>query len=238
MLKLKNILCILLVFLMTSCSKTSNPQDPMESMNRAIFRFNLALNDYILVPVSKFYDGLVPNVVQDRVTDELYTLRLPLSGVSYLLSGDLRNTAKSAVSFVVNMVLGFFGMCNVSRKIGIAPATTNMDGTLKSYGAKSGHYVVLPLVGPSSPRDVASRLLSFCVNPLYVLVGSVGFRNGVFIAENGVDVINSKVKSLPMEQEVRRESEDIYVTLRSMYLQKANSGLGEKEEFYIDEEDL
>lgn len=235
----KKFSCIFsLLLILTGCSSNNNQDDPMEPTNRLIFRFNLLLNDSLLVPLAKMYGYAVPVLVQERVSDVLYTMRLPFTTVCYALENDKPSLAKSVLSFLLNVVFGFFGTVNVSAKLGIAPKLIDVDAVLKSYKAKPGQYIMLPVIGPSTTRGIFARMLSFVLDPLYIFVGSVSTRNNIYASEYVGGTLTSKLETLPVEEDLRRTSDDLYVTLRSIYMQHANGDTNEKEDYYIDESDL
>lgn len=234
---MQKILAIIFFLLLNSCSNV-NPDDPGEPFNRSIYKFNIVLNDKILTPTAKIYETVVPSFLRARISDEIYNISSPYYAVCYFLSFDIPNFIKSISSFVINTLFGFLGTFNIAKKIGIAPERTSFDSTLKSWGAKSGKYIMLPILGPSSPRNIAGKIVELIINPFYLFINPPSTRNILRISVDVIDLLDYKLLIYDLETQLRKDSNDFYVTLRSVYMQQANSGLNKKEGFYIEEDDL
>lgn len=236
--RIRFVLILLVVFCLCGCVSRDNPQDPFEPMNRAIFRLNMFLNDVLLVPAATVYRDAVPQFWKNRVSDGLATLRMPLSGIFYFLRNDRENTARSFVSFITNATFGFFGLFNVAQKIGIAPKRSiDGDDLIKSYGGRPGPYVMLPILGPTTLRGAMGKIMAF-LDPCYISVNDVRFRNQLWIGEYALGAVSSKAEIMDLEKDMRKNSPDFYVTVRSVYMQKANEGQEPEEQIELDEGDL
>lgn len=234
---IQKILIIIFCLFLNACSNV-NPDDPGEPFNRSIYKFNIVLNDNVLTPTAKIYETVVPSFFRDRISDEIYNISSPYYAICYFFSFDIPNFVKSITSFVINTIFGFLGTFNVAKKIGIAPEKTNFDNTLRSWGAKSGKYIMLPILGPSSPRNIAGKVIEFIINPFYLFINPPSTRNAIRISVDVIDLLDYKIIIYDLEKQLRKDSNDFYVTLRSIYMQQANNGLNKKEGFYIEEDDL
>ena len=83
--------------------------DPIEPINRAIFRFNNIADKIVLEPAAKTYRTL-PSPIQSGIGNFLSNLRAPLVIVNQLLQGQGGNAAETTGRFLVNSTAGFFGL--------------------------------------------------------------------------------------------------------------------------------
>ena len=132
-------------------SHTSN--DPMERLNRSVYKFNNAADKAILRPVANGYRSVVPTPARNGVRNFFNNLNEPLFAVNNLLQGKVDRSLSSVFRFVVNSSIGVFGLFDVSSKMDVNAAPEDLGQTLAVWGVKSGPYIMLPLLGPSNIRD-------------------------------------------------------------------------------------
>ncbi len=140
--------------------------DPLEPVNRAIFKFNNVADKVILEPVAKGYKKL-PSPVQTGISNFLGNLKMPLVFVNQLLQGQGKNAAESTGRFLVNSTAGVFGLIDVADKIGLEEKEEDFGQTLATWGVGDGFYIVLPLFGPSNLRDMLSLYPDMQMDPIY-----------------------------------------------------------------------
>ncbi|MEM6944589.1 MAG: VacJ family lipoprotein, partial [Pseudomonadota bacterium] len=147
-------------------------QDPYESTNRAIHDFNVTLDDNFLRPVAKGYDVVAFGPLKSMIGNGLQHLELPVDFVNYLLQGEGRLAGRTLSRFVLNTTLGAGGLLDPATEMGVAREETDFGVTLGKWGVGSGPYLVLPLVGPSSPRDAAGFVVDRAFSPgTYTVLG-------------------------------------------------------------------
>jgi phospholipid-binding lipoprotein MlaA len=91
--------------------------------------------------------------------------------------------------------------------------------TLGVWGIGPGPYLVLPLLGPSDPRDLLGKAADSEADPVGIGVQHTGVATAVDLSREGVDVINSQSQRIDDFAELRRSSLDFYAAVRSLYQQ-------------------
>ncbi|KIH81797.1 MlaA family lipoprotein [Pseudomonas batumici] len=147
------------------CAQVDYPVfDPAQRVNRGIFAFNKAVDDYALAPVARGYRHL-PNVFQQGVHNFTTNFAEPKVFVNDLLQGNLKRSANTLGRFTVNTTLGLVGLIDVSDPMGIPRHTADFGQTFGVWGIGNGPIVELPLLGTGNARDAAGRVLGLAFNP-------------------------------------------------------------------------
>ena len=123
-----------------------------EDTSRAIFKFNMALDEIILEPLAKGYNKL-PAPIKKGTSNFTSNISILLSIPNNILQGNFNQLGHSIGSFALNTTVGVFGLLNPAEKIGLKPLKEDVGQTLGSYGMGSGCYFVLPVLGPTTVRD-------------------------------------------------------------------------------------
>lgn len=157
------------VLLLAACSNAIDEQgytrDPLEPVNRVIFTFNDALDTTLLKPISNVYDFVTPKVVQRRVNNFFGNLDDVGSFANSLLQLEFRQSMQILARVINNTVFGLGGIFDVATPMGNPKIQADFGSTLEHYGVKSGPYLVLPLLGPSTVRDGAGRIVGTAFYP-------------------------------------------------------------------------
>jgi phospholipid-binding lipoprotein MlaA len=187
-----------------------NPQDPWEAANRKVFAFNDKLDRKVVKPVARGYETVVPQPVREVVTNFFGNLGDAWSAVNWLLQGELQRSVGQGARFAWNTTLGLAGLFDVGTSFGLERRSQDFGQTLSAWGVGMGPYVVLPLLGPSSVRDVAAL-------PANRLVGSNLFINdtGGQVAAAALEVVNLRAEKI-----VDGIALDKYTFFRDAYLQR------------------
>jgi phospholipid-binding lipoprotein MlaA len=140
--------------------------DPLEGLNRATFAFNDKLYRVVLKPVAR---GLrvLPEPVRTSGSNFFDNLGAPVSSVSALLQGDVRNCATELGRFLLNSTAGLAGLFDVATEVGLLQDEEDIGQTLGRYGVGHGFYLVLPFFGSSSLRDAIGTAGTGAINPVY-----------------------------------------------------------------------
>ncbi len=189
--------------------------DPLESMNRAIFSFNQFANGLLFKPLAMLYRDLVPPEVQDAVGGILETLHTPVTLAGDILQGEPERAAETLGRFLINGTVGLAGIFDVASSMGFEGHSEDFGQTLAVWGSGEGMYLMLPLLGPSSVRDGIGLGVDTLFDPLtyYASFEQQAARTGA----RGIDELAGVVDSL---DEIERTSLDFYATLRSLYRQQ------------------
>ncbi|TFG92226.1 MAG: VacJ family lipoprotein [Myxococcales bacterium] len=133
------------------------PSDPLEPMNRKIFAFNDFLSRNALEPLGRGWAWLVPEVIRDSIGRAYANLRTPVVMVNDLLQGKPRAAGVDLARFVMNSSVGLGGLMDPALACGLEPNHEDFGQTFGVWGIPPGPYLVIPILGPSSPRDAAGR---------------------------------------------------------------------------------
>ncbi len=205
--------------------------DPLEPMNRVIFRFNELFRGFILGPATEIYTIFIPPPMRTAIGNILDNLRTPIVLANDVLQGRPQKAWETTQRFVINSTLGIGGIVDRAAEMGIEGHDEDFGQTMGVWGVGEGFYLVLPLFGPSNPRDaVGKHLVDGYFDPLDTWLDNTD-RDGFVWARTsvgGVDTYSGVVDEL---EQIRKTSIDYYAALRSMYRQnraaEIRNGAGE-----------
>ena len=197
--------------------------DPLEPVNRAIFRFNEVVQDALLGPVAHAYNDHVPANVRLGVGNFLTNLSSPVTFVNNVLQGDIKSALHVFVRFLVNSTVGMGGIADVVSEVDGKLRKEDFGQTMGVWGMGEGFYLVLPVFGPSNPRDAVGKfLVDPYFNPFGLWVSNTDQTNVEYseMALGGVDEYSSVIDEL---EQIQKTSVDYYAAIRSLYRQKRKS---------------
>jgi phospholipid-binding lipoprotein MlaA len=198
--------------------------DPEEGFNRAMLDANIGLDRYALRPAAQAYDAVTPATIKLLIGNGFNHLELPSDFINYVLQGEPKLALHVLGRFTLNTVFGAAGLLDPATEFGLPEIDTDFGITLGKHGVPEGNYWVVPLIGPTTSRDITSLPFDILVSP----TRWVGFLEPAssFEASAGlfaVNTIDKRDRNKAVIDELLYESEDPYVTLRSVYLQRRRS---------------
>ncbi len=197
--------------------------DPLELFNRFAFSFNLALDTFIFKPGAATYRFLLPVEVRDSVRNALRNLSTPVVLANDLLQGELDRAETTLVRFFVNSTVGLLGLFDVAADWGYPYHDEDFGQTLAVHGVGEGFYLVLPVLGPSNPRDGIGRLVDTFLDPL-TYVAQANDAEEYLFARTVVSGIDFRARNIETLDDLKRDSIDFYARIRSLYRQsRANA---------------
>src|SRR5271167_209680 len=223
---------VLLALILSGCATTpQNPQqaavvgedfnDPFEDTNRKIFDFNQVVDRHVLAPVAKAYRATLPQPVRDSLRDFLINLRAPLIFANDTLQGNIGHAKDTVVRFVLNSTIGMAGLVDVAGRWGIPYHEEDLGVTLGVWGIPEGPYLVVPVLGPSNPRDLGGQTAEAFGDPWNRLVsGNPWTLYWIPYVRGGVSGIDQRARYLDTLADIERTSLDYYATIRSLYRQR------------------
>ena len=226
MYKIKNLKFVLpilaLVIFLPNISKAT--EECFEGVSRAIFKFNMTLDDIVLEPIAKGYNKL-PSAVRSGTSNFTSNIGTLLSIPNNILQGDLKQLGHSVGSFAVNTTVGILGFLNPAEKIGLKPHKEDVGQTLGTYGVGPGCYFVLPIFGPTTARDSLGLIADSFVDPF----AHVTIRNNElfgasgnsldYLSVKGTSIVDFRAENDSKLENLEKNSIDLYSTLKSIYLQ-------------------
>ena len=193
----------------------------LETYNHAMFKFNNKLEKVVIKPVAKGYRAVTNEYVRQRVTNFFNNLEEPVSAVNHLLQGDLHNTAQNISRFMINTTIGGLGLYDMAAKAGLEPKETGFDETMASWCIPDGPYIVLPVLGPSTPRAAAGFVADGYTAPAYWVANESDDDDAmwVYYGAAGLKYLNKYAENMPLLEGLEKSSVDYYEAMKTMYLQ-------------------
>lgn len=197
--------------------------DPLESFNRAMHHVNYTLDGLVVRPVTKIYRGVVPQVGRKGVSNFLSNLSSPVTLVNSVLQGDPENAFKTFWRFMFNSTFGLGGVIDVAGYYGLHANNEDFGQTMGVYGVEPGAYLVIPVLGPSSARDLPGRVVDFFTDPFNYLVS-----DGWIAARAGLSAVDTRSRNFKLIDRIYEDSLDPYATIRSGYMQRRQSEINKR----------
>lgn len=198
-----------------STGKVSDPRDPWEPMNRAIYKFNDKFDDYVFNPVAHGYQAITPEFVDTGISNFFRNLLDIPNSLNNLLQGKPVDSLSDLTRFGLNSTIGLFGFLDVATPIGLTRHNEDFGQTLAVWGVPSGNYLVLPILGPSSVRGGAGWVGDFMTQPYYYV------KDGnTYYALLLTDAIDVRADLLGASRILEQASFDPYTFHRETYFQR------------------
>jgi len=194
-------------------------RDPFENTNRAIFDFNQRVDRAVLVPVAKAYRAALSEPLRDSLRDFLNNLNAPLIFANDTLQGKFGLAKDTFVRFLLDSTIGMVGLVDVAGRWGIPFHEQDLGVTLGVWGIAEGPYLVIPILGPSDPRDLGGSVAQGFGDPWNRLASNHNMIWIVF-ARGGVSGIDQRSRLIETLADIERTSLDYYATIRSLYRQR------------------
>lgn len=226
-----------------AAGKAFEEYDPWESYNSVVFEFNRKVDKYVLKPVAKAYNFVLPDAVQRGFSNFFQNVRFVPRLLNNLFQGKLKGAGIEGSRFLINSTLGIGGFMDPARhwfKLETPPE--DFGQTLGVYGAKPGPYLILPFLPPFTVRDATGFLVDIVLDPInYFVFPSIELddapsliahknRGTTTIAQFGsrvYEIVNDRSLNLETYQGVEEATLDLYVAVRNAYLQKRAKSIKE-----------
>jgi phospholipid-binding lipoprotein MlaA len=207
--------------MLSGCASTAhNPQDPLEPLNRAVYKFNDGFDRVLLKPAATVYKTVLPQFVRTGVTNFFNNLYDILVALNNLLQGKLPQAVSDVGRVAVNTTVGIGGLFDVGTKIGLEKHNEDFGQTLGVWGIHDGPYLQLPFFGPSSFRDALGLAVDFQGDPVRWLWNhDVPTRNSLW----GLNIVSKRANLLDTTDLLEDAALDPYEYQRDAYLQNRRS---------------
>ena len=208
----------LLAIMITGCASQAN-KDPLEGINRGIYKFNDVADKAVLKPVATAYKTVTPTPVRTGVNNFFSNLGTLSNVLNNLLQFKFANAFSEAGRFVINSTFGIAGFIDVAGMDKVPVHKEDFGQTLGYWGVGTGAYLVLPIVGPSTLRDATGMVFDFSTtDPITYThnIGEVRLHNQLRAAQ----FIDKRTELLDAKDLVDEASLDPYAFMRDAYLQR------------------
>jgi len=212
-----------------SKKSATSTDECFEGFSRAMFKFNHALDGAIFEPIARGYRSL-PVPIRKGTGNAIDNLRSLLTLSNNVLQGDLKKAGTTAARFAVNSTVGILGIWDPASALGLKDQGKEDFGqTMGVWGAESGCYFVLPILGPTTTRDAIGLVGNVFIDPVYQITHNTEIRNGVVGNGNYAEhnyyyyrttgAVDFRAKNIESFDSIEKNSIDLYASIKSLYLQ-------------------
>ena len=204
--------------LLSGCATTSNPKDPFEKFNRAMFSFNDTVDRVALKPTATAYKKVTPTFVQTGINNFFGNLSDLWSSLNQFAQFKGKDGLNDFGRFAVNSTFGVAGLFDLATPSGMTKHNEDLGQTLGYWGVPSGPYLMLPLLGPSTVRDTAALPGDWWGDPL-THVNDIPWRNSGIV----VRTVDQRASVLDASNLLEDAALDRYEFIRDGYMQRRAS---------------
>jgi phospholipid-binding lipoprotein MlaA len=210
-----------------------DPSDPWERMNRGTFRFNEGLDRWVIEPVAKGMDFVVPDPVERSIRKFFDNSMIPIHFGNALLQFKPVSAVEELARFVVNTTIGLAGFFDPASHFGLEAHREDFGQTLGYWGVPPGPYLVLPVFGPSNPRDTVG-LAADTFSTVYPWFMPIYASFSIGVGQR----LNWRSLALDQIAAERKAALDYYVAVRNAYMSYRENQIRDQEEDETDGDDL
>ncbi len=207
-----------MVLFMTGCATTNQSagvSDPLEGYNRAMYKFNDAVDTAVLKPVAKGYDAVMPDPISQGISNFFSNLNDITVIINDLFQGKFYQAYRDTHRFVLNTTVGVAGIFDVASLSGFTKNNEDFGQTLGVWGAEPGAYVVLPFFGPRNVRDSFGLVGDMFTDPVMYVEG-----DDARLALAGTRVVDTRANLLKAEKVLDQAATDEYSYVRDAYMSR------------------
>lgn len=218
---------IAVALLLTGCTRPqpgAEFNDPFEEQNRAVHAENVALDRTLFGGDRADKKPFLPEPVADGLINVAKNLGTPSDAVNSLLQFRLKPALTNTLRFAINSTLGIGGIFDPASEMGLYAEETDFGETLHVWGAPEGAFLVLPVMGPTTERDLAGTVVDAIIDPLGLLTEAPEstYITGIKLAGK----VAKRQKYGDAVDSVIHDSADSYAQMRLIYLQNRHFELG------------
>jgi phospholipid-binding lipoprotein MlaA len=199
----------------TVASAQDAQSDPWEGFNRDMFALHESVDQAVIEPVARGYRAVTPRPVRQGVLNFLRNLRGPVIFANDVLQGEFGRAGTTAARFGINTTVGLAGVFDPATSMGLERHDEDFGQTLAVWGVDSGPYIFVPLLGPTTVRDGAGRIIDVAFDPL--TWAEFDEVDEVRVGRTLLAGVAARELVLETVEDIRRDSPDPYVTIRSSY---------------------
>lgn len=221
---------VLLAASLAACSTTGSSgdqsqmdevNDPFEVPNRFVFAFNRTVDMVLLRPAAVFYRDWFPEPVKEGTRNVLNNLNEPVTAFNEIFQGTPERAGTTLARFVVNSTIGVLGIFDVASSLGLERTEEDFGQTLGVWtqDTHGGAYLMLPLLGPSNPRDAVGLVVDYFWDPFNIAFNKLNVEYLGYI-RTGMNAVDGRARTIEVLDDLERNSLDYYAAIRSAYRQR------------------
>ena len=246
------VLSLLLNMPQTLAAEKYTANECFEKLSRGTLKFNQGLDRVLFKPIAKGYRAL-PGPIRSGTSNFVGNLRSLLTLSNNILQGDMKGAGNTVGRFTINTTVGILGIFDPATKMGFEKRSREDFGqTLGVWGADTGCYFVLPILGPTTTRDAVGLVGNVFIDPVYqlthntetdVVVGNENLSEHNYYYFKGTDAVDFRSKNIESLDSIEKNSLDFYASVKSLYLQNraqkiSNSPISNKDQDDSDWEEI
>jgi len=217
-LRLAAVCAILGIGVLGGCATANDPRDPLEPINRGIYKFNDGVDTMFLKPAAEVYQGVIPPVARTGVSNVFANVNDVVVALNNLLQGKFSEAASDVGRVLINTTAGLFGLFDVATPVGLEKHDEDFGQTLGYWGIGDGPYLVLPIIGPRNLRDTAGLVVDWQVDPV-AQIDPARDRNQAL----GLRVVSRRAELLSASKLLSVAALDEYEFVRDAYIQRRHN---------------
>ena len=206
-----------------------------EGASRAVFKFNMALDNAVIEPLAKGYNKL-PEPIKKGTSNFTSNIATLLSIPNHVFQGNFKGAGDAGASFLINTTIGIIGLGNPAEKLGLKAQKEDVGQTLGSYGVGPGCYFVLPVFGPTTARDSVGMLADTFVDPFAHITWREKELSGIsgnqfdYLSVKGATAIDFRADNDVNFSNLEKNSIDLYASFKSLYLQNRQNKINNSDD--------
>jgi phospholipid-binding lipoprotein MlaA len=201
--------------LLGGCATNGDPRDPLEPLNRGIYKFNDGVDALLIKPGGEFYSFIVPEWIRTGVSNFFSNINDVIVVVNDLLQLKGAQAGSDAARLAINTTVGVLGLFDFATGWGFEKHEEDFGQSLGYWGIGDGPYIVLPVLGPSNLRDTVGWVGDFYAWPI-TYIDDDGTRQVLI----GLRIISGRAELLAASSILETAALDPYAFVRDAYLQR------------------
>lgn len=214
------LICLVSLLGISGCASQTN-KDPLEGLNRGIYKFNDVTDKALIKPVATAYSKVTPTPIRKGISNFFSNLQTITTVLNDLLQFKFAHAFSDAGRFVINTTFGVGGLIDIASMDNIPSHTEDFGQTLGYWGVGTGPYLVIPILGPSNLRDITGFTVDVVTSdPIQYAhnIGEIRLSNQL----RGSQIISLRSELLNAVDLIDEASLDPYAFMRDGYLQRRN----------------
>jgi len=200
--------------------------DPYEAANRRRFKTHVALHRHVIDPVETVYIDTVPTPMRLGLHNFLTNLETPSVLANDLLQVDVGRAGSTLLRFVINSTAGIGGIIDVATRVGIRYRDDDFGQTLANYGVGDTPYLLVPVIGPTNPRDLTGKIVDLFLNPLHYFAIPGGILTS--LGRAGAHELDKRSVDVGELDEIDRTQSDAYAMERKRSRERRDAEIHDK----------
>jgi phospholipid-binding lipoprotein MlaA len=194
--------------------------DPFAGVNADSFKVTQKVDSAVMGPAALAYRNKVPGPVRRGIHNFLYNLREPVVFVNFVLQHKIGKAAETVGRFALNTTIGAIGLFDMAkRKPFRLPRRSNgFANTLGYYGVPNGPFLFLPIVGPTTVRDLFGGAVDRIVLPITLGQGVTDPKFA--IPAGALGALDHRAEFDETLHQLHDGAADPYARSRDFYLQR------------------